>query len=448
MPNVTKLEYFMLGSAVCFFFQTSCNKAAVEEHPHRMGSEESTDSSRDSDSRSATIPETKTDTETNTDAYCGRFVDLNANKGGDGQSWSTAFTSVREAIDATNEDASICEIWVAAGTYYIYQTSPNDTLQLKGNMHLYGGFKGNEKVINERDWAANQTILDGHDKLNGTKQVYSVVMGNQDAVLDGFVVTGAKANVADESGFSGAMSNLSAIRCEVRNCIFKNNDTNGMFNQGYVSVKNSLFFNNNGFGMHYAFPEDNAPITNCTFANNAKAGIFIGQGTSDYWPNNLPPYIDPDDFYGDSDGPCNPSYEDVYYAKVTNSIVWGNNTRLEDSEADIRVNGICVSADIRNCAFRRDDPRWFDDYTGNIDLDPMFVDAGSSDFHLNPNSPCIDAANEQVAPALDLDGHPRYDDPNTPNSGYNNLNYVDMGAYEYQGSFDPPNTDAGAALRP
>jgi hypothetical protein len=49
------------------------------------------------------------------------------------------------------------------------------------------------------------------------------------------------------------------------------------------------------------------------------------------------------------------------------------------------------------------------------------------------DSPCIDAANGTVAPTTDIDGYSRYDDPCTPNTGTGDPNYVDMGAYEYQG---------------
>ncbi|MCU0663534.1 MAG: hypothetical protein MUC50_14550 [Myxococcota bacterium] len=55
------------------------------------------------------------------------------------------------------------------------------------------------------------------------------------------------------------------------------------------------------------------------------------------------------------------------------------------------------------------------------------------DLYLQSGSPCIDAANGDVAPQLDLDGLSRYDDPLTPNTGAGTPNYADMGAYEYQG---------------
>ena len=56
---------------------------------------------------------------------------------------------------------------------------------------------------------------------------------------------------------------------------------------------------------------------------------------------------------------------------------------------------------------------------GNINADPLFVDAPNADFHLTRLSPCIDVGVEQDAPVNDFDGFSR------PRGGN-----FDMGAYE------------------
>jgi len=59
--------------------------------------------------------------------------------------------------------------------------------------------------------------------------------------------------------------------------------------------------------------------------------------------------------------------------------------------------------------------------TGNIDIDPLFVDIAGNDFHLTWNSPCRDAGhNTSVAEEYDFEGDPRIA-----------LGTVDMGADEY-----------------
>ena len=62
------------------------------------------------------------------------------------------------------------------------------------------------------------------------------------------------------------------------------------------------------------------------------------------------------------------------------------------------------------------------DCDGNIDDDPMFVDAENGDYRLQAESPCINAgSNECVTWELDLDGNPRIINGR-----------VDMGVYEFR----------------
>ena len=69
--------------------------------------------------------------------------------------------------------------------------------------------------------------------------------------------------------------------------------------------------------------------------------------------------------------------------------------------------------------------------TGNIDLDPAFVDPFNDDFHLQPGSGCIDAGAGDSAPEMDYDDIARWDDPATPDTGAGVATYYDIGAYEY-----------------
>jgi hypothetical protein len=65
---------------------------------------------------------------------------------------------------------------------------------------------------------------------------------------------------------------------------------------------------------------------------------------------------------------------------------------------------------------------------GNLFSDPSFVSSANDNYRLLTGSPCIDAAQEAAAPAVDLDGFSR------PFDGDGNQNPVsDIGAYEYPG---------------
>jgi hypothetical protein len=88
------------------------------------------------------------------------------------------------------------------------------------------------------------------------------------------------------------------------------------------------------------------------------------------------------------------------------------------------------------------DPQWADpDGPDNV-LGFIAQDHGvDDDFRLRASSPAIDCANADIAPATDIQGNTRWDDPATPNTGNPpGTGYVDLGAYEFQGAGDtqPP----------
>ena len=75
---------------------------------------------------------------------------------------------------------------------------------------------------------------------------------------------------------------------------------------------------------------------------------------------------------------------------------------------------------------------------GNIDADPLFVDAVAGDLRLQLTSPAIDAGDNTAVPlgiTTDLGGHPRFVDvPTVPDTGTkepgDDRPLVDLGAYE------------------
>jgi hypothetical protein len=71
---------------------------------------------------------------------------------------------------------------------------------------------------------------------------------------------------------------------------------------------------------------------------------------------------------------------------------------------------------------------------GNVDADPLFLNAGAGDYRLGFGSPAVDAGNNAAVPGgvtMDLAGLPRFvDDPAKPDTGAGTPPIVDMGAYE------------------
>jgi len=118
-------------------------------------------------------------------------VDVDNVKGPwDGNSWATAYRTVQQGLAAARAGD---EVWAAEGTYRPTSTSDRAaSFQLKPGVGLYGGFKGTETKRSERDWRKNVTILSGDIGKEGdtSDNSYHVVVGADDAVLDGFTITG------------------------------------------------------------------------------------------------------------------------------------------------------------------------------------------------------------------------------------------------------------------
>lgn len=127
-------------------------------------------------------------------------------------------------------------------------------------------------------------------------------------------------------------------------------------------------------------------------------------------------------------------------AILENCILWGNTAALGEQASLSNPQNIlgCVELDISfsciatgpNAGFWDGNFEWALEVgnSGNIDVDPCFVDAGAGDFTVLPHSPCIDAGtNSPSAPLLatDITGASRLLD-----SDGDGLATVDMGAYE------------------
>ena len=166
------------------------------------------------------------------------FVNEKVAQPGNGNSWATAFKTLTQALGAAQSGD---QIWVAEGTYTPTDTNDrNASFHLKKEVEVIGGFSGVESELKKRDIKKHQTILSGDIGQPGVPDdnVFHVVTGADNAVLDGFTIsggyslntpwTGGKTLTAHtltagpQSGFGAGMLNFQASP-EVRNCIFQDN---------------------------------------------------------------------------------------------------------------------------------------------------------------------------------------------------------------------------------
>jgi len=179
------------------------------------------------------------------------YVSEAASGAGTGSSWTNAFSSVQEALDNASEGDVI---WVAAGTYS--SAEPGDSavpvIMMKPHVDIYGGFSTADTALSQRDPKVNRTILDGENRA------WHVVIGADDAKLDGFIIQSGYANGGFPDNCGGGMLNHH-VSPEVENCVFTSNDAGfhgaGMANiHSSASVKNCIFrinvAANNGAGVY------------------------------------------------------------------------------------------------------------------------------------------------------------------------------------------------------
>ncbi|MEM8611552.1 MAG: DUF4114 domain-containing protein [Cyanobacteria bacterium P01_H01_bin.105] len=167
------------------------------------------------------------------------YVQANAPNTNDGSSWGTA-TSLQTALASASAGD---EIWLAQGTYSP-GNNPTDTFTVNQAVQLYGGFDGTEATRNQRDWQANQTIIDGNGDNNTVVTAQSTA---NEALIDGVIIQGGDA--VDDGG---GVYNQGGGKLRLQNTIIRDNqaadDGGGIRNNGELVIINSSVINNTSIG--------------------------------------------------------------------------------------------------------------------------------------------------------------------------------------------------------
>jgi hypothetical protein len=316
--------------------------------------------------------------------------------------WSNASADLQLIINASSPGD---QVWVATGTY-----KPGDqryhSFELKNGIAVYGGFSGNEAVFTERvlTYPSSTTLSgelgDPQDSSDNSYHIVSCFYAELPTILDGFVITGGNANGSEDDGTGGAMfiiGECEEVRPTIQNCYFTNNRANAgsglfVFGNSIMTLTNCVFFNNlpNGdeSGEVILTTADRITLVNCTLVGNrSKLGNVIR------------------------------SEEKLI---MTNCILW-NNKPAGDGEDGPDITGagsLTVTHTINQDNLAG---------TGNQTANPNFVNESTGDLRLTPCSIAINSG--------DLDSYTAVGGPDKDIAGLVRVfgNYIDLGAFEFQG---------------
>ncbi len=250
--------------------------------------------------------------------------------------WENACILQFALTNANNGD----EIWAAAGKYTPGLLN-TDTFQLKNGVAIYGGFFGNEIVRNDRDLAANATILSG-DINNDDSQSpvvtdinsvtgnngnsLHVVTGASGAILDGVTITAGFAIGSNPQDKGAGMYNKDSDPT-LTNVAFRGNYSDdfagGMYNDNSDPILTNVSFSDNkaqnyGGGMANRFLSSPSLI-NVTFYGNTSAWNGGGMLNDDSSPSMVNVT-----FYGNSSGTGGGMHNGNSTPAIYNTIFWGN----------------------------------------------------------------------------------------------------------------------------
>ena len=197
------------------------------------------------------------------------YVDNNqADDLGEGLSWITAKKNIQSAINAAQAGD---EIRVRSGIYL-------GTITLKSGISLYGGYTGSEANPDERNLAAQPTILTR--STSGARIVNMVNVSNTH--FDGFRIRGGLEQYLSGAGMLIQNSDASN---KISNCMFIGNEA-GSTVQSYFGgaiyivnaspvLHNCIFANNKARARGGAISASNSNplISSCTFVQNEASDL-------------------------------------------------------------------------------------------------------------------------------------------------------------------------------
>ena len=322
----------------------------------------------------------------------------------DGSSWESDKRTLQAALNAAGK---YDQVWVAAGTY-------NELITLKKDVALYGGFPAGGGEWESRAPAIYETIIDA---TQSGKAVTVPSAATLDTIIDGFTIRNGKA--ASGGGINCTNSSATITNNKIMLNTATTNGAGVFASNSTIDLRNNIIQSNTaasggGIFLNYAWGTiANNIVTSNTATGAAGGGIVCGSSSAVIVNNTIA--------YNQSatrGGGINCVY---YYGSLSNNIVAFNSTGI------FNQNGAPVLRN--NCVYNPSGANYtnLSAGTGDISVDPLFIDGANNNYHLGIGSPCIDAGYDAAVGSgwLDMDGEARI-------AGF----FVDIGADEIMSTID------------
>ena len=275
----------------------------------------------------------------------------------------SGFSTVQAAIDsATHGD----EIVVATGTYH-------ERIHFHGKNIILRSTDPTDPAV------VAATIIDASKADSYGSAVTFGGSESEQCVLAGFTVTNGYSTRSAEGGGIEGHSTHATLRGNVITKNWTHYELGGVvFHVSGLIDDNIIFDNLRGSGLGGC----GGTIQNNLIYGNLGPGIYVCNGI-----------IQNNTIYGNSH-PSGAGIANCQAAVIRNNIVWGNTSAFPQLHSTTIPVYCCIEG-------------WVGEGTGNIIADPRFANPETGDFHLLPNSYCVDSGSFVPQLSSDFEGDPR-----------------------------------------
>ncbi|MCD4657987.1 MAG: PKD domain-containing protein [Planctomycetes bacterium] len=287
----------------------------------------------------------------------------------------------------------------------------------------------------------NCKISDGTSSASSYQSAYcsGIYLKNSNPAIKNCIITNNKANGGNYGNGYGGGIYCTGSNPTIQNCkIYSNTASGSNYGDGYGGgiyctgsnpmIQNCLIYKNTASGSNYGdgfgggiYCSNSKPsIQNCTISTNRASGGNYGRGYGGgiYSVSGSELTIHNTIVFSNScsAGTFGSTYGLEAYIHVNSGVIEIKHSNFDTQNKDINDSVNHINSNLNPTGFTPGSH-------GNLSSDPLFTNAAGGDYHLQNNSPCIDAGDNALVPiglTTDLDGNARI------------VATVDMGAYEKQ----------------